>query len=81
VALDRFAARGSTRPGLESKNEIFESLLDRLFEPVTSAVGRIQIDTPARIALATRGNIRALCQRLPDNLPWAARPAGSSPPF
>ncbi|MES1158021.1 MAG: TetR/AcrR family transcriptional regulator, partial [Haliangium ochraceum] len=62
-------ARGTFYQYFRSKKEIFDSLLDQLFEQVTSAVAPIAIDTPEHIAIAIRGNIEALCRRLQDNLP------------
>lgn len=62
-------ARGTFYQYFRSKKEIFDSLLDQLFEQVTSAVAPIAIDTPEHIAIAIRGNIESLCQRLQDNLP------------
>ncbi len=62
-------ARGTFYQYFKSKKEIFDSLLDQLFEQVTSAVAPIQIDTPEHIAMAIRANIEALCRRLQENLP------------
>lgn len=62
-------ARGTFYQYFKSKKEIFDSLLDQLFEQVTSVVAPIQIDTPEHIAMAIRANIEALCRRLQDNLP------------
>ncbi|HVV16965.1 MAG TPA: TetR/AcrR family transcriptional regulator [Polyangia bacterium] len=62
-------ARGTFYQYFRSKKEIFDSLLDQLFEQVTSAVAPIAIDTPEHIAIAIRGNIESLCRRLQDNLP------------
>ena len=62
-------ARGTFYQYFRSKKEIFDSLLDQLFEQVTSAVAPIAIDTPEHIAIAIRGNIESLCRRLQENLP------------
>jgi AcrR family transcriptional regulator len=62
-------ARGTFYQYFRSKKEIFDSLLDQLFEQVSSAVAPIEIAAPEAIAVAVRGNIEALCRRLQENLP------------
>jgi len=62
-------ARGTFYQYFRSKKEIFDSLLDGLFEQVTSAVAPIEIAAPEQIAIAIRANIESLCRRLQDNLP------------
>jgi AcrR family transcriptional regulator len=62
-------ARGTFYQYFRSKKEIFDSLLDQLFEQVTSAVAPIEIAAPEAIAVAIRGNIESLCRRLQENLP------------
>ena len=62
-------ARGTFYQYFRSKKEIFDSLLDQLFEQVTSAVAPIEIASPEQIAQAIRANIESLCRRLQENLP------------
>ena len=62
-------ARGTFYQYFRSKKEIFDSLLDQLFEQVTSAVRPIEIASPDVMVVAVRANIEALCRRLQENLP------------
>jgi AcrR family transcriptional regulator len=62
-------ARGTFYQYFRSKKEIFDSLLDQLFEQVTSAVAPIEIAAPEQIAIAIRANIESLCRRVQENLP------------
>jgi AcrR family transcriptional regulator len=62
-------ARGTFYQYFRSKKEIFDSLLDQMFEQVTSAVAPIEIAAPEQIAIAIRANIESLCRRLQENLP------------
>jgi AcrR family transcriptional regulator len=62
-------ARGTFYQYFRSKKEIFDSLLDQMFEQVTSAVAPIEIGPPEQIAIAIRANIESLCRRLQENLP------------
>jgi AcrR family transcriptional regulator len=62
-------ARGTFYQYFRSKQEIFDDLLDELFEQVTSAVAPIAIASPEQMAVAVRANIEGLCRRLQDNLP------------
>jgi len=62
-------ARGTFYQYFRSKKEIFDSLLDQMFEQVTSAVAPIEIAPPEQIAIAIRANIESLCRRLQENLP------------
>jgi AcrR family transcriptional regulator len=62
-------ARGTFYQYFRSKKEIFDSLLDQMFEQVTSAVAPIEIAAPEQIAVAIRANIESLCRRLQENLP------------
>jgi AcrR family transcriptional regulator len=62
-------ARGTFYQYFRSKKEIFDSLLDQMFEQVTSAVAPIEIASPEQIAIAIRANIESLCRRLQENLP------------
>ena len=62
-------ARGTFYQYFRSKKEIFDSLLDQLFEQVSSAVAPIAIASPEAMAVAVRANIEALCRRLQENLP------------
>ena len=62
-------ARGTFYQYFRSKKEIFDSLLDQMFQQVTSAVAPIEIGSPEQIAIAIRANIESLCRRLQDNLP------------
>jgi AcrR family transcriptional regulator len=62
-------ARGTFYQYFRSKKEIFDSLLDHLFEEVNSSVAPIQIAEPKAIAAAVRANIESLCRTLQENLP------------
>ena len=62
-------ARGTFYQYFRSKQEIFDDLLDQLFEQVSSAVSPIAIASPEQIAVAVRANIEGLCRRLQENLP------------
>jgi AcrR family transcriptional regulator len=62
-------ARGTFYQYFRSKKEIFDSLLDHLFEEVNASVSPIQIAEPKAIAAAVRANIEALCRTLQENLP------------
>jgi AcrR family transcriptional regulator len=62
-------ARGTFYQYFRSKQEIFDDLLDQLFEQVTSVVAPIAIASPEQIAVAVRANIEGLCRRLQENLP------------
>jgi AcrR family transcriptional regulator len=62
-------ARGTFYQYFRSKQEIFDDLLDQLFEQVTSAVAPIDIASPEQMAMAVRANIEGLCRRLQENLP------------
>ena len=62
-------ARGTFYQYFRSKQEIFDDLLDQLFEQVTSAVPPIAIASPEQMAMAVRANIEGLCRRLQENLP------------
>jgi len=62
-------ARGTFYQYFRSKQEIFDDLLDQLFEQVTSAVAPIAIASPEQIAVAIRANVEGLCRRLQENLP------------
>jgi AcrR family transcriptional regulator len=62
-------ARGTFYQYFRSKQEIFDDLLDQLFEQVTSVVAPIAIASPEQMAVAVRANIEGLCRRLQENLP------------
>ncbi|HVV51438.1 MAG TPA: TetR/AcrR family transcriptional regulator [Polyangia bacterium] len=62
-------ARGTFYQYFRSKKEIFDELLDQLFEQVTKAVAPIAIAAPEQMAVAVRANIEGLCRRLQENLP------------
>jgi AcrR family transcriptional regulator len=62
-------ARGTFYQYFRSKKEIFDSLLDHLFEEVAASVAPIQIAEPKAIAAAVRSNIESLCRTLQENLP------------
>jgi AcrR family transcriptional regulator len=62
-------ARGTFYQYFNSKQEIFDDLLDQLFEQVVSAVTPIDIASPEQMAMAVRADIEALCRRLQENLP------------
>lgn len=62
-------ARGTFYQYFRSKQEIFDDLLDQLFEQVSSAVSPIAIASPEQMAVAVRANIEGLCRRLQENLP------------
>lgn len=62
-------ARGTFYQYFRSKKEIFDDLLDQLFDQVTSAVSPIAIASPEQMAVAVRANIEGLCRRLQENLP------------
>jgi AcrR family transcriptional regulator len=62
-------ARGTFYQYFRSKKEIFDSLLDHLFQEVNASVSPIQIAEPKSIAAAVRANIEALCRTLQENLP------------
>src|SRR5262249_3317259 len=62
-------ARGPFFQYFDSKQEIFDDLLDELFEQGVSAVTPIDIASPEQMAMAVRADIEALCRRLQENLP------------
>jgi len=62
-------ARGTFYQYFKSKREIFDQLLDQLFEEVSSSVSPIRIGTPQDIADEVRANIESLCRTLQENLP------------
>jgi AcrR family transcriptional regulator len=62
-------ARGTFYLHFRSKKEIFDSLLDHLFERVAASISPIQIGPPAAMAAEVRANLVALCTALQDNLP------------
>jgi AcrR family transcriptional regulator len=62
-------ARGTFYQYFESKREIFDSLLDQLFEEVAASVAPIAIAAPQEMARAVRANIESLCRTLQENLP------------
>ena len=62
-------ARGTFYQYFKSKREIFEDLLDQLFEEVSSSVSPIPIGTPEAITSEVRANIESLCRTLQENLP------------
>jgi AcrR family transcriptional regulator len=62
-------ARGTFYLHFRSKKEIFDSLLDHLFERVTASISSIQIGAPETMAAEVRANIAALCAALEENLP------------
>ena len=62
-------ARGTFYQYFRSKKEIFDDLLDQLFDQVTAAVAPIAIAAPEQMAVAVRANIEGLCRRLQENLP------------
>jgi AcrR family transcriptional regulator len=62
-------ARGTFYLHFRSKKEIFDRLLDHLFERVTASISAIRIGPPEAMAAEVRANIAALCAALEDNLP------------
>jgi AcrR family transcriptional regulator len=64
-------ARGTFYQHFKSKKEIFDQLLDQLFDQVNSHVIPIRITTAGEIAGAVRANLEALCRVLQENLPMA----------
>jgi len=61
-------ARGTFYQYFRSKKEIFDQLLDRLFQQVTASVAPIRVTTPSAVAAEIRGNIEGLCRTLQENL-------------
>jgi len=62
-------ARGTFYLHFGSKKEIFDQLLDQLFEQVTASISPIRIGTPAAMTAAVHANIEALYRTLQENLP------------
>ena len=62
-------ARGTFYLHFRNKQEIFDRLLDHLFELVTASVAPIRIGPPAAMAAEVRSNIVSLCTTLQENLP------------
>jgi AcrR family transcriptional regulator len=62
-------ARGTFYLHFHSKKEIFDRLLDHLFERVTASITPIKIGPPEAMAAEVRANVAALCTALEDNLP------------
>jgi AcrR family transcriptional regulator len=61
-------ARGTFYLHFRSKREIFDRLLDHLFERVAASVSPIRIGPPEAMAAEVRANIAALCTALQENL-------------
>ena len=64
-------ARGTFYNYFDSKRQIFECVLDQLFTLATQAVFPISIGPAAEMRAGVRGNIKALCTSLMENLPVA----------
>jgi TetR/AcrR family fatty acid metabolism transcriptional regulator len=64
-------ARGTFYQYFRGKQEIFDQLLNQLFDQVTAKVEPIRITNAAEIAAAVRANVEALCRTLDENLPMA----------
>jgi AcrR family transcriptional regulator len=62
-------ARGTFYLHFRSKKEIFDQLLDQLFEQVAASISPIRIGSPATMATEVRANIEALYRTLQENLP------------
>ena len=62
-------ARGTFYLHFRSKKEIFDQLLDQLFDQVAASISPIRIGSPAAIAGEVRTNIEALYRALQENLP------------
>jgi AcrR family transcriptional regulator len=62
-------ARGTFYLHFHSKKEIFDHLLDHLFERVTASISPIRIGSPEAMTAEVRANIAALCTALQENLP------------